>query len=499
MNSGNDRNDSESPGDKCFVFGANGNSSGAKASPGNATVSSLSDEEFSTPIGGSELGLESTKEHSDGVMGKVDNDNRENIRPCSESTTCDAKTGLRFDGGENGNWKSVENRDSVKEDFGRQDDIHKTSCSYTYSKSNRVQFADGKTDNRDGPEWNLPDDMEKLNISDSRVHGGSDYEEASKSNNTPVFTFGSFGKVDPKCKEGAATSGPCSFSSNGCHKSNNVEDVKPSFHSKTTNVNNLTNTSFGTRTSFDDFQVPEWDPSLLKNSLFPEMSRNPVHARRNRSSKDRKSKKVKEKMKQREPDQCNNQTSEGIEAQEKLNSPGYCSPMDYSPYQGEKASNQFPTETPLTSIDPSHSREHANSRSVASARDSSLFTAEDHGSSCMPKFSFSASTSQGTIPHKKLQAVKKYRRKVNNSLPKNNLNSTMRNNQENRPVNTGQAKQDSGSTSMMPDVCEVWRLRYHILTQELQHWRFLNIFFLRIEKSNFVYQGKPSLQRWLYV
>ncbi|XP_010517644.1 PREDICTED: uncharacterized protein LOC104793062 [Camelina sativa] len=416
MNSGNDRNDSESPGDKCFVFGANGNSSGAKASPGNATVSSFSDEEFSTPIGESELGSESTEKHSDRVAGKVDNDNRENIRPCSESTTCDAKTGLEFD-----------------------------------RKSNSVQFAHGKS----VPGMNLAADMEKLNISESRVHGGSDYEEARKSNNTPVFTFGSVGKLDPKCKEGAATSGSCSFSSNGFHESKNAEDVK--FRSKTTNINNLSNTSFGTRTSFDDLKVPEWDPTLLKNSLFPELSRKSVHARRNRLSKDRKSKNVKEKMKQREPDRCNNQTSEGIQAQEKLNSPGYCSPMDYSPYQGEKASNQFSTETPLTSIDPAHSSKHDDSRS--SKHDSSPFTAEDHGSSCMPKFSFSASTSQGTIPHKKLQAVKKYRRKVNNSLSKNNLNATMRNNQENQPVNTGQAKKDSGSTSMMPDVCEVWRLR----------------------------------------
>ncbi|XP_023639970.1 uncharacterized protein LOC17889764 isoform X2 [Capsella rubella] len=433
-------------GDKCFVFGANGNSSGAKASPGNATVSSLSDEEFSTPIGDSELGSESSKKHSDRVVQKVDN----------ESTTCDAKTGLKFDCDGNGSWKSVENPDAVKED------IYKTSCYDTCSKSKSFHFADGKTVHRDGPELNLAADLEKLNISDSRVYGGSDYEEASKSINTPVFTFGNFGKVDPKCE--AATSGSCSFSSNGFHQSNNVEEVKPTFRSKTTNVNNLSNTSFSTGTSFDDFKVPVWDPSSLKNSLFPELSRIPVHQRRNRLSKDRKSKKIKEKMKQPEPDRCNDRTSAGIQAQEKLNSPENCSPMDYSPYQGEKASNQFTTETPLTSFGPSHSSKHDNSRfsndsKVASAWDSSLFTAEDHGSSCMPKFSFSASTSQGTTPHTKLQAVKKYRRKLNKSLPKNNLNATMRNNQENQPVNTSQAKQDTGSTSMMPDVCEVWRLR----------------------------------------
>ncbi|AEC09994.1 Heat shock protein DnaJ with tetratricopeptide repeat-containing protein [Arabidopsis thaliana] len=459
MNSGNDRDAGQSPGDKCFVFGASGNSSGAKSSPGNATIASLSDEEeFSTPIGDSELDSESIKEHSNGVRGKVDND-RENIRPCSESTIFDATNGFRFDGGVNGSWKSVENPDAVKEFFRRQNGMDKASASKSCSKSNSVQYAHGK--NRDDPELNLLADMEKLNISDSRVHGGSDYEEASKSNKTPVFTFSSFGKVDPICKEGAATSEPYSFSSNGFQQSNNASGENPTFHSQTTYGNNLTNTSFATKTFFDDFKVPEWDPSLLKDSLFPEVDRNPVHARSNRSSKDKRSKKVKEKMKQGEPDRCNGQTAEGIEAQEKLNSPGYCSPMDYSPYQGDKTSNQFPTETPLA---PSHSREHIDSRSsndfkVASARDSSLFTAEDHGSTCIPNFSFSASTSQETIRHKKLQAVKKYRRKVNNSLPKSNLNATMRNNQENQPVNTGQAKQDSGSTSMMPDVCEVWRLR----------------------------------------
>ncbi|KAL1206855.1 TPR repeat-containing thioredoxin TTL4 [Cardamine amara subsp. amara] len=451
----NDRNEGESPGDKCFVFGANGSSSGAK---GNASVTPLSDEdEFSTPIGDFDSGLESTKEHSNGVLGKEDIDHRDNIRTCSESTACDAKSRLRFGGGENGSWESVRNPDI---------DMTSESKSYfdTCGKSNSVQFADGKTvDHRDGPELNLDADMWKLNISDTSAHGGSGYEEASKSNNTPAFIFASFGKVDTKYKD-AATSGPCSFSSNGFHQSDNAADEQSTFHFKTTSVNYSTNTSFGTRTSCDDFKVPQWDPSSLKHSLFPEVGKNPVHARRNRSSKDKRSKNVKEKLKQHEPNGCNDQASEGIESQEKLNSPGYCSPMDFSPYEGEKASYQFPTETPLTSTDPSHSREHVNSRSsinfkVASAMDSSVFTAEDHGSSCTPKFSFSASTLQGKIPHKKLQSVKKYKRKCTSILPKNNLNATVRNNQENQPVNTGQAKQESGSTSMMPDVCEVWRLR----------------------------------------
>lgn len=458
-------NDGESPGDKGFVFGANWNSSGAEAtSAGKVPVTPLSDEEeFSTPVGDRDLGSEFTKEHSDGVLGKLDNDKPENIRPCSESASCETKSGLGFDSGENGSWKSVKNPDASEEDFQRRNTSESKSCSDTCRKSNSVQNANGQT--IDGSEFNLPAEMKKLNISDTSDYGGNGYEEARKSSNAPAFIFGSAGKVDAKYN-GAATSGPCSFSSNGFHQSDNAADKIPTFHFDTTNnINNLTSTTFGTRTSFTDFKVPQWDPSSLKNSLFPEVSRNQGHARRNRSSKDQRSKKVKEKMKQHETNRCNDQASEGVESQEQVSSPGYCSPMDFSPYKGEKASNQFPTGPPLSSID----------------------------------FSFSASTSQGKIPYKKLQAVKKYRRKVNNSFPKNNLNATMRNNQENQPVNTGQAKHESGSTSVMPDVCEVWRLRYHILTQELQHWRFLNTFFLRIERSNVLYQGKSSLQKWGYV
>uniref|UniRef100_A0A1J3H346 DnaJ-like protein subfamily C member 7 n=1 Tax=Noccaea caerulescens TaxID=107243 RepID=A0A1J3H346_NOCCA len=426
MNSVNDRNDEESPGDKCFVFGANGNSSGAKASSaGNEPLTPLSDEEeFSTPIGESVFGSEFTKEHSDGVLGK--------------------------------------NPFASVEDFGGQNGIDKNtaesnSCSDTYRKSDRksgcVQNTDGVS--IDDSDLNLLAEMKKLNISDTSVNGGNGCEEAREFENAPAFIFGSSGKVDAEFKV-AATSGPWSFSSSGSNEKN-AADKSATCHSETTSVNNLASTTFGTSTSFDDFKVPEWDPSVLKNSLFPEVSRDPVHARRSFLSKDKRSKRVKDKMKRHEANQCNDQASEGIESQEKLSSPGYGSPMDFSPYEGEKASNQFPTETPLTSIDPSHSREDVNSRSSNDFK--VVFMAEDHGSSHSPTFSFSASTSQGNLPNKKLQAVKKYRRKVDNIFPKISLNATMRNNQENQPVNTGQAKQESGSTSSLPNVCEVWRLR----------------------------------------
>ncbi|KAJ4909908.1 Tetratricopeptide-like helical domain protein [Raphanus sativus] len=49
--------------------------------------------------------------------------------------------------------------------------------------------------------------------------------------------------------------------------------------------------------------------------------------------------------------------------------------------------------------------------------------------------------------------------KVNNVFQKKNLNTTMRYNQENQPVNTGQARHESASASVMPAECEVWRLR----------------------------------------
>ncbi|KFK36998.1 hypothetical protein AALP_AA4G199100 [Arabis alpina] len=389
----------ESPGDKGFVFGANGNSANGEAtSVGKVSVTPVSDEEeFSTPIGDYNSGSESTKEHSDEVLGKRGNDKPENIRRCSESTSFKAENGVGFDSGK------------------------------------RV----------DDSEMNLLAEMEKLNIGDARHHGGNGYEEARKFDND--FVFGSSGKVDAKYN-GAATSGPWSFSSDGIHQSDNVTNKRPASQSDAANINNLTSTTF------DDFKAPQWDPSSLKNSLFPEVSRNPGHVRRNRLSKDKRSKKVKEKMKQHEPNRCEVQASEGVESKEQLSSPGYCSPMDFSPYRGEKASNQCPTGPPLTSTDTSHSREHVNSCS------SNHFTADGHGSSCVPNFSFSASTSEGKIPYNKLQAVKKYRRKVNKFFPKNNLNA-MRNNQENQPVNTSHAKQESGSTSVMPGVCEVWRLR----------------------------------------
>lgn len=53
-------NDGESPVGKPFVFGGNGNGSGAKdTTPGNAAVTPVSDEEeFSTPVGDFVFGSE---------------------------------------------------------------------------------------------------------------------------------------------------------------------------------------------------------------------------------------------------------------------------------------------------------------------------------------------------------------------------------------------------------------------------------------------------------
>ncbi|XP_013636555.1 PREDICTED: uncharacterized protein LOC106342233 [Brassica oleracea var. oleracea] len=297
------------------------------------------------------------------------------------------------------------------------------ACPDTCREPDIAQNGDGKIRDDDS-EANLHAEMmEKLNIS----------EEAREfSNAPPAFIFGSSGKGDA-----AAASGPCSFSSNGFRQSDNAADDQiPAFHPGTTNINNFTSTAFG------DFKVPLCDPSSLKSSLFPEIGRTPVHVRSKRSSKDQRSNKVKGKKKQHEPNRCNDQTSKGNDPQEKLSSPGYSSPMDFSPYDGDKSSNQFPTETPLH---PSHCS--------TNARDPPVFTAEDPGSIRMPQFSFSASTPQGETSTKKLHAVKKYRRKVNNLFPKKNLNTTMRNNQEN------QAKQEPASASVMPGECEVWRLR----------------------------------------
>ncbi|CAN8286985.1 unnamed protein product [Cochlearia groenlandica] len=373
-------------------------SSGAKAS-------SCDDEEFSTPVGDFVFGSEHNKERS------------ENSRPCSESTAC--------------------------------------------RTSSNSRNADGKPIG--SSECNLPVEMKKLNISDPRVHDSNDAKEAMKANSTPAFVFGSDGKVDDVEYRGAAKPEPWSFSSSGFHGGDSAANSRPAFHFGTNNKNYFTSTAFGTKTSFDDFKVPQWDPSALKSSLFPELRRKPFHARRNRLSKDKRSSLVKEKVKQWES-RCNDQTSKGIDSQEKLSSPRSSSPMDFSPYEGEKGSNQFPAETPLTSIDPLDSRKHvdsgfSNNFKVASARDPSAFAAANHGSTCMPTFSFSASTFHVDISNKKQQAVKKYRRKGGNGFLKKNLNATMRNNQENQPVNTGQAKQESGSTSVMPHVCEVWRLR----------------------------------------
>ncbi|CAH8392834.1 unnamed protein product [Eruca vesicaria subsp. sativa] len=346
-----------------------------------ATTPVSDEEEFSTPVGDFV-----SKEDSD-------NDLPGNIRPCNDET-------------------------------------------YVSGKGESVNNGDGKT--RDDFEVNLFAEMKKLNIGDTSVHAGNGFGEAGEVNNAPAaFIFGSSGKGDGECKGGAA-SGSCSFSSNGFGQSDNAAERRSAFYSGgTTNVNNVTSTAFG------DFKVPLCDPSLLKNSLFPEIGRTPVHVRSKRSSKDQRSKKVKGIKNQHELNRCKDEVTEGMESQEKLSSPGYSSPMDFSPYEGEKSSNQFATEPPLTSLDPSHCA--TSDFKVASARDPPVFTAEDSGSIRTPGFSFSASTSQGEISNKKIHSVRKYRRKVNNVFPKNNVQA----------VNTGQV----GSTSVMPSECEVWRLR----------------------------------------
>ncbi|XP_010544838.1 PREDICTED: uncharacterized protein LOC104817287 isoform X2 [Tarenaya hassleriana] len=485
VNKVDDRN-GELSGNGCFVFGANGRCCAESTSSNNAQKNSLysdavSDKDkCSRPIGDSYFSSEFRKEHSDGDLSKPRCRNQENNKACGENGFSAAETTLRSESGDNGSRKngtfvfdsSSKNSDNVEENARGCKDSTKIPdselCTDTCGKFYCTQTEDEKaTDYSQVPVSDLHDGMKKLNISDA--------EKPNEANNRPAFVFGSFGNANVDNNEANTPSGSCSFGSNGFYPNDDdaVEGQHDS-HAENNNGNFSTNTTFGTSVSSNTFKVPQWDPSSLKNSLFPETSKTPVVIGKNRLSKQKRSKKIREKLKQSKQNLPQDLASDAIHSQEKINSPGYCSPMDFSPYDDSKASSQFPTEAPSTSsklsnVGVQENSGFSNDVNTALARDAFTFSTEDRGNNSMPAFSFcpglgdekgftfSVSTSHGKVPLTKRQTQKKFRRKVNKNLLKND--PTVQSKQETRSESEVQAKQDPGSTSAMPDACEMWRLR----------------------------------------
>ncbi|KAF2308155.1 hypothetical protein GH714_035935 [Hevea brasiliensis] len=127
-----------------------------------------------------------------------------------------------------------------------------------------------------------------------------------------------------------------SFSSIGLDSQGNVEASEPPpmpGFGKENDKSSYTSTAdrFGV---FTEFKTPQWDPSCLKESLFPELNRKLEFSVKSRSRKDKKSKTLRGKLKrlsQNKQQQEQHQVKNGS-AQEAINSPCY-SPMDFSPYE----------------------------------------------------------------------------------------------------------------------------------------------------------------------
>ncbi|XP_021621833.1 uncharacterized protein LOC110621866 isoform X2 [Manihot esculenta] len=146
-----------------------------------------------------------------------------------------------------------------------------------------------------------------------------------------------------------------SFSSNGLDAQGNAEaSEKPSGAvGKENDESSYTSTADRLGVLFTEFITPQWDPSSLKESLFPELNRKLEFSVKARSKKDKKLKTLRGKLRQ----QCQNkQQQEQYQmensAQEAINSQECYSPMDFSPYEEITAAEKFSRENSRTSNDP---------------------------------------------------------------------------------------------------------------------------------------------------
>lgn len=260
------------------------------------------------------------------------------------------------------------------------------------------------------------------------------------------------------------------------------------------NENISTSTPEVSGVPFTNFNTPQWDPNSFKASLFVAMSRKLEFTGRGPLPKDRKLKKMKGKSKQSARDKQRLQKDNVVkeeDSQENPNSPGYCSPMDFSPYQETAAANQFSKASPdqrcskPNEKSPSYEKFSSgdckletfgfgsqtscssSDGGVAAAEDEDPFVAQRERGNCTMQFCFamgsedkksfifsSSSSVKGSISSRKHRSQKKTRTKLRNSsvkaMPSQNdkpTSSTAHSSPSSSVLDSGECQKEDKSTS----------------------------------------------------
>ena len=150
-----------------------------------------------------------------------------------------------------------------------------------------------------------------------------------------------------------ASAAPSSFSSIDldCQPNGSVSEIPFIGGLENKDGNCFTSIPDGSGVSFTAFSQPKWDPPCFKGNLFPEVNKKVEFAGKGRSIKDKRSKKMRGKLK---PPSLSKQKLgqdhllKESSSQENPDSPGCYSPMDFSPYQETGATNPYTREASVT-------------------------------------------------------------------------------------------------------------------------------------------------------
>ncbi|XP_023544333.1 uncharacterized protein LOC111803943 [Cucurbita pepo subsp. pepo] len=101
-----------------------------------------------------------------------------------------------------------------------------------------------------------------------------------------------------------------------------------------------------------EFKIPHWDPSSFKENLFSDLNRNSVSSIKSKLNKTKKKKARGNLSQAKLQDRV---SKDDDSSQINLDSPGSCTPMDFSPYQETMSVDHYSRDMPGESSDPVHS------------------------------------------------------------------------------------------------------------------------------------------------
>lgn len=95
--------------------------------------------------------------------------------------------------------------------------------------------------------------------------------------------------------------------------------------------------------SSTEFRIPQWDPSSFKENLFSDLNRNSASSIKNKLNK---TKKKKTRGNLRQTNRQDKVSKDDESSQINLDSPGSCTPMDFSPYQETISVDKYSRDMP---------------------------------------------------------------------------------------------------------------------------------------------------------